>query len=154
MEFGAKLATLRKRHGLSQMELAEKLHVSRQAISRWEVGKAQPSMDNIRALCQLFDISIDDLFTEDSSLSCSSNKYIKQQSPMAPDESYQNAPTKNRGNHKLLIAIISVGLILMFCITASVLNHRTQNDNKMVVSGLEHDTIQPIDEEPAFQLEW
>ena len=43
-----KLVSLRKQKGLTQMELAEKLNVSRQAISRWEVGAAVPSTDNLK----------------------------------------------------------------------------------------------------------
>ena len=54
-----KLVSLRKQKGLTQMELAEKLNVSRQAISRWEVGAAVPSTDNLKFLGDLYDVPVD-----------------------------------------------------------------------------------------------
>ena len=47
MKLEEKLISLRKEKGLSQMKLAEMMNVSRQAISRWEVGAAVPSTDNL-----------------------------------------------------------------------------------------------------------
>ena len=49
MTLDKKLARLRKREGLSQAEVSEKLDVSRQAVSRWESGEARPSTDNLQA---------------------------------------------------------------------------------------------------------
>ena len=59
-----KLASLRKEKGLTQMDLAEKLNVSRQAISRWEVGAAVPSTDNLRILGELYGVSVDYLLDD------------------------------------------------------------------------------------------
>lgn len=53
------LAAERKKHGLTQMDLAEKLGVSRQTVSKWETGAAFPSSENLIALSQLYGISID-----------------------------------------------------------------------------------------------
>ena len=61
MELQKKLVYLRKEKGLSQIELAEALHVSRQAISRWEVGTATPTMRNLSALSKLYGISLNTL---------------------------------------------------------------------------------------------
>ena len=47
MNLATKLVTLRKQKGLTQMELAERLNVTRQAISRWEVGAAVPGTENL-----------------------------------------------------------------------------------------------------------
>ena len=49
------------------MKLAEKLHVSRQAISRWEVGTAAPSTENLKELSALYDVSVDYLLGKDLS---------------------------------------------------------------------------------------
>ena len=62
MELNERLAQLRKEHGLSQNDLAEKLKVSRQAISRWEQGLAVPSSDNLIYLSKLYGITLDELF--------------------------------------------------------------------------------------------
>lgn len=53
MTTAEKLVRLRKEKGLSQLQLAEEINVSRQAISRWEVGLAVPSREKLRALSEL-----------------------------------------------------------------------------------------------------
>ena len=56
MKLPEKLLTLRKRSGLSQEALAEKLGVSRQTVSRWELGTAQPELGSLLPLCRLFGV--------------------------------------------------------------------------------------------------
>ena len=67
MSLAEKLVALRKQKGLTQMDLAEQLNVSRQAISRWEVGAAVPSIDNLRILSDIYEISVDYLLDDDAS---------------------------------------------------------------------------------------
>ena len=64
MKFGDKLLGLRKKNGLSQEELAEKLGVSRQSVSKWESNNAYPETDKIVQICNLFDCSMDDLIND------------------------------------------------------------------------------------------
>ena len=59
------LKRIRKEHNMSQEELAESLGVSRQAISKWESKAAYPEMDKILALCDKFNLNIDDLLHKD-----------------------------------------------------------------------------------------
>lgn len=66
MELRDKLILLRKGKELSQADLAEILNVSRQAISRWEVGTSVPSMDNLSALSRLYNVSVDSLMRPDN----------------------------------------------------------------------------------------
>ena len=66
MGFGEKLSFLRKQRGMTQVELAEKLSISRQAVSRWERGTAEPSTENLICIGKLFDVSVDDLMDENS----------------------------------------------------------------------------------------
>ncbi|WP_137596727.1 helix-turn-helix domain-containing protein [Paucilactobacillus kaifaensis] len=68
MKIGYQIQTYREQHGLSQTELAAKLHISRQSISKWESGAALPTFANVVAISNLFDISIDDLVRGDLSL--------------------------------------------------------------------------------------
>ena len=58
---GTKLADLRKRHGYSQEALAEKMGVSRQAISKWERGESTPDTDTLIELAKLYNASLDEL---------------------------------------------------------------------------------------------
>lgn len=64
MNFGIKLQQLRKEKGLSQEALAEKLNVSRQAVSKWETGDGYPEMDKIILISDLFQVSIDYLMRD------------------------------------------------------------------------------------------
>ena len=60
MNFGENLRLLRKNSKMSQEVLAEKLGISRQSVSKWEVGSAYPEMTNITALCSIFHCNIND----------------------------------------------------------------------------------------------
>ena len=61
MEFGNKLYELRKEKGLSQEELASHLEVTRQTVSKWELGDSTPDLDKLVLLAELFEISLDEL---------------------------------------------------------------------------------------------
>lgn len=65
MKFDEKLVKLRKAKTLSQEELADKLGVSRQAISRWELGSTYPDVPNLLKISKLFDVSADYLINDD-----------------------------------------------------------------------------------------
>ena len=64
------LLSLRTQHGLSQDELAEKVFVTRQAVSRWETGETTPNTDTLKLLAALFDVSIDALLGEPRAVIC------------------------------------------------------------------------------------
>ena len=64
------LKSLRDKHALSQEELAERLFVTRQAVSRWENGEALPTTDTLRRLPALFDVSINTLLGSPRRLVC------------------------------------------------------------------------------------
>lgn len=69
MSFGQNLLFLRKmRDNMTQEELAERLDVSRQTISKWELDAAYPEMDKLLALCDLFSCSLDQLIREDMNI--------------------------------------------------------------------------------------
>lgn len=61
MNLGEKLFELRKSKNLSQEEVAEKLNVTRQTVSKWETNQSTPDFDKIVPLCELFEISTDEL---------------------------------------------------------------------------------------------
>ena len=65
MSLAKKMIELRKQNGLSQQDLADRLGVSRQAISRWETGAVQPLADSVKSLAQVFQVSTDYLLNDD-----------------------------------------------------------------------------------------
>ena len=65
MEFGNKLLSLRKKNNLSQEELAEKMGVARQTISKWELGETSPDLKQAKMLSNIFQVSLDELVGND-----------------------------------------------------------------------------------------
>ena len=67
MKFGDNLKIIRKSKKMSQEQLAEKVNVSRQSVSKWETGEAYPEMNNILELCKIFNCKINSLVHTDMS---------------------------------------------------------------------------------------
>lgn len=105
MSLAEKLVYLRKQKGLTQMALAEKLNVSRQAISRWEVGAAVPSTENLRVLSDLYGVSFDYLLDETTELT---GKKIENKEPSV---------ATGRLSHKTILICI---LLLVMTIAISL----------------------------------
>ena len=68
MTIGEKITLLRNSLGMSQEVLADKLLVSRQTVSKWEMDQAQPQIDNVLQICELFNISADELLRDEVSI--------------------------------------------------------------------------------------
>ena len=64
MTLGKKIFNLRTAAHISQETLAEKLEVSRQSVSKWEIDQAVPQIDKVLLLCELFSVSCDSLLRE------------------------------------------------------------------------------------------
>ncbi|MGF3182169.1 helix-turn-helix domain-containing protein [Facklamia sp. P12934] len=64
MTIGERIQTLRKKQGLSQEELANKIYVSRQAVSKWESNQSNPDLKNIVALSEVFKTSTDSILKD------------------------------------------------------------------------------------------
>jgi transcriptional regulator with XRE-family HTH domain len=63
MEFNERLQQLRKERGLTQEELAEKLFVSRTAVSKWESGRGYPNIDSLKAIARFYGVTVDELLS-------------------------------------------------------------------------------------------
>ena len=70
MEIREVLRTLREKHGLTQEQLAERVMVTRQAVSRWETGETQPNTDTLRLLSREYGVSINTLLGSPRTLYC------------------------------------------------------------------------------------
>lgn len=97
MHFGEKLLALRRQKGMSQEALAAELGVSRQAVSKWELGDAMPDVENILKLSELFDVSTDYLLRDDVQLG---------KRPQAGP--VQEPPKKSHGRARRIAGIASI----------------------------------------------
>ena len=68
MEFNEKIQELRKQQGITQEELAERLFVSRTAVSKWESGRGYPNIESLKAIAKFFGVTIDELLSGDELL--------------------------------------------------------------------------------------
>ena len=102
MTLSEKLYNLRRKQGLSQEGLAEKLDCSRQVISKWENGTTTPDAEMLQKYSELFGVSIDYLVKED----------IEEPTSVQPTE-------KNSGNKKLL-GILGIVISLLGCVSLIV----------------------------------
>ena len=116
MTFPEKLLDLRKQANLSQEALAEKLNVSRQAVSRWESGAALPDATNLLQLSRLFSVSIDYLLNDDATCDA--------ETPVVRRETRQAATSLRQ---KLLLgfgigsgAAGTLGMLLMYILSRIV----------------------------------
>ncbi len=85
MTLSEKIQTCRKRAGLSQEQLAERLGISRQAVSKWETGEATPELGKLAALCSVLNVSADWLLNDADSGPPQEEGAAKGPSPGFPD---------------------------------------------------------------------
>ena len=78
-DLSSKLREARQKKNLSQNAVAEKLNISRQAVSRWETGKGSPDIATLPLLSDLYDVSIDELLGHETSVSKSQSQNIKKE---------------------------------------------------------------------------
>ena len=107
MNVGEKIKTIRKMAGMTQEELAEKMNVSRQTISKWEKEISSPDLESAIILCELFEISLDDFLK--------GGRSVKEEKI-----SLQDMIKINRRNQKLTILLLSGLFFLMIGALASL----------------------------------
>ena len=114
MEFNNKLYELRKQKGFSQEELANRLNVSRQTISKWEVGESTPDMEKLVAISDLFEVSLDELVKgEESKMAEPSEQIVKSELYSDIKEHVLTEDNKKRVTKGLKIAGIIAGVIVL-----------------------------------------
>ena len=101
MKFNEKLVKLRKENLLSQEELAEKLGVTRQTISKWELEQTTPDMDKLTQIAKLFNVSVDELLNE-------------------ADEPTKTNKASDKNNNKKNTAIVIILIIVLIVVLGGV----------------------------------
>lgn len=134
MTMGDKILNLRKARGWNQEELAERIGVTRQAVSRWESGAAKPDADKIIAVCDLFGVSADYLLRDQYSGESSSNQ--PEQRPTNVLAAKAQAMTMNQwyaGGAALIGGLVLFVLKLVYIFQNT--NYYYQNINGGVYTG-------------------
>lgn len=108
MKLEERLIQLRTENDLSQSDLAERMCVSRQTISRWENGATIPSAENIRLLSQLYGISADALLHGEPS--AASEPEAHEAGPVGPVP--ESAAPARRGSRRKLVVLLAVVLVI------------------------------------------
>lgn len=123
MSFSEKLIRLRKQHGFSQEELGYKLNVTRQTVSKWELGQTVPEMNKLISLSQIYGISLDELTNEDK---LNVDNTTKKDDIKIENEN--KTKTKDKDLRKILIPLI-IALVVIALILGiyKISNFRTVN---------------------------
>ena len=108
MKFNEKLINLRKQKGLSQEELGYKLEVTRQTVSKWELGETTPEMSKLIEMSKIFGVSLDELTNEEAKIE---------------DKPINEKPIKNNSTLKIVIVIVIIILLFFSLILFLFFSH-------------------------------
>lgn len=106
MNIGRKIQELRKISGMTQEQLAEKLNISRQTVSKWEAGGTLPDLESTLTLCRIFHISLDDLLEEEKKTQHKEDRIT-----------IEDLARINRHSRKITLLFISGLLFIMIAFT-------------------------------------
>ena len=107
MELGKKIKQLRKFSGMTQEQLAEKLNISRQALSKWENGTSMPDVESVVRISMLFQISLEELLIKEE-------KYVEESKTQITLEDLTQINLHNRRMNLLLssgILFLTIGIM-------------------------------------------
>ena len=114
MKFEEKLIKLRKENALSQEELGEKLNVTRQTISKWELGQTRPDSEKIAEISKIFNVSIDELLNE------------SEENVISNSQKVENSEKKDKRNTIIVIVLIIVLLaVLVYVISGIIFKNKS-----------------------------
>ena len=114
MEFNNKLYELRKQKGFSQEELAGRLNVSRQTVSKWEIGESTPDMEKLVAISDLFEISLDELVKgEEPETADSSEQIVRSELYSDIKEHVLTEDNKKKAKKGLKIVGLIAGILIL-----------------------------------------
>lgn len=157
MKLEEKLIVLRKQNGLSQLDLAEKLDVSRQAVSRWETGAAMPSTENLLCLQSIYDISLDALLNEEEEQLTRRNA---QPESSREETSQEESPQENSAPEapkwfrwRRLLALLMAANLLLLGTLIYLLYTGRQSDDILDIDELEREEVY-VPPENRFPMTW
>lgn len=132
MELSQKLKELRKKQGLTQLELAEKLFVSRQAISGWEAGTSRPSTENLQSLSKLYNVPLEMLLDDAAAAESEPGEIPEEERP--EEEKHEPGPDKARKKKRYKSLAIIISLLLILIAYAGVTHKGAGQESSEVLS--------------------
>lgn len=111
MKFNEKLIELRKKEGLSQEELGYKLNVTRQTVSKWELGQTTPEMDKLSEMSKIFNVSVDQLINDSETASDLNMNHINSKIEDQPIQAKEGKNSKTK-TILIVVGIIAAAVIL------------------------------------------
>ncbi len=124
MDLANQIATLRKKCGFSQEELGEKMGVSRQAVSKWESGKAVPELENLKELSRIFGVSLSELLQLEDSYQQKEGDFF----PVGENQLSRPAALAKRKGYIATFCVI-IGCILILTATTIYMQAQIQGLN-------------------------
>ena len=144
---------LRTGKSMSQDELAEKVFVTRQAVSRWESGDATPSMDKLKALAKIYGVSLDWLCSDASDAGALvQEKNLDERDPVCNSELPTEDKPKKRKKWAIIIGVIIVGVLLSAYVVLSKKAGSFLSTAKQI-DDLEEENVENAPES-GFEFDW
>ena len=144
MTLNEKLTHLRKNEGLSQIEVSEKLAISRQAVSRWESGESRPSTDNLQALCKLYHVRLDYLLNE-------SEDEPQATTPTSTAAESEPEPTEQKSGKRWIRTLVIGAVILALLVGCFFWYESCQRENDLDLHTIKSEDTASL-EVPEFNL--
>lgn len=139
MKISDQLTDLRSKKGLTQEAVAEALNVSRQAISRWELGDSIPSLENLVQLCRLYGVSLDDL--------------VNNVATIPEPQSSEKDPPSPKPRWGLIALFIILALLVGAMIGIQLSQEEGSADDPISIDDLQIDRSPPSPES-TFHITW
>lgn len=156
MKFGDNLKTIRKNKNMSQEQLAEKINVSRQSVSKWETGESYPEMNHILELCKIFHCKINDLIhTDMSDISSFDEKIVMDVVKLNEQKQTQVKSLSNIisliGKIGAIVLKVAIPFVIIAMLLIPYIVHNVEiEDNKIIfktdnIKFIEDDTLEIFD---------
>ena len=144
IEIADRLVKLRKKYGYSQEELADKLGLSRQAVSKWERAEASPDTDNLICLAKLYGVSLDELLATDEDVDTIVKEQVKQDKDNKDKEQEQKKDHVVINEKGIFVndedgSSVTIDKNGITCVDSdgTVKTHRKKNKSSVVLSAVE-----------------
>lgn len=154
MKMAERLAVLRKQKGLTQSGLAEILDISRQAVSKWEVGETVPTITNLESLSELYEVSLEYLLNDDLEQKDQSRGPEEKE-----EELREHGKSRKRKEHTIMVACMVVCIMVcLLGLIAVAWNYRgiSQEDTEDILKldEMEGENFDRAEDVIWFSLTW